>query len=71
MATSAGGADPSEQPLTGESGQQRRSPAPGMEPTQDGPPAQGVRLETIVAASHRKDDGRALILYTRPHREMS
>ena len=57
--------------MTGESGQQRCSPAPRMEQTQDGPPAQGERLGPIVAARHRKDDGRALILYTRPHQEKS
>jgi hypothetical protein len=57
--------------LTGERGQQGGPPAPRMEPAQDGPPAQDERLEPIVAASHRKDDGRALILYTRPHHENS
>ena len=57
--------------MTGERGQQGGPPAPRMEPAQDGPPAQDERLEPIVAASHRKDDGRALILYTRPHHENS
>jgi len=65
MAGSPAEADPSERPVTGERGQQSGPPAEGIEPALCGQPAQGERQGPVVIARHLKDDGRALLLYTR------
>ncbi len=45
------------------------APQPGGGGTADGGRREEERLGPIVLARHRKDDGRALILYRRPDAE--